>query len=110
MQSSGFELAPQRRRRHPAIGRTAGKLGGDLSASDRLDTIPRESPLEGHWMVSMKRVGILSLFLIRDLFRSLAGLVPVATGFTFYGIAFEYGWIRLSLSPSPGWASGRSAC
>ena len=42
-------------------------------------------------MVSMKRVGILSLFLVRDLFRSLAGLVPVATGFTFYGIAFEYG-------------------
>ncbi|MBN1135804.1 MAG: hypothetical protein JXM73_04420 [Anaerolineae bacterium] len=39
----------------------------------------------------MKRIGVLSLFLIRDLFRSLAGLVPVAAGFTFYGIAFEYG-------------------
>ena len=39
----------------------------------------------------MKRIGILSLFLVRDLFRSLAGLVPLAAGFTFYGIAFEYG-------------------
>jgi len=39
----------------------------------------------------MRRIGTLSLFLIRDLFRSLAGLVPPAAGLTFYGIAFEYG-------------------
>ena len=39
----------------------------------------------------MNRVCTLSLFLIRDLFRSLASLVPLAAGFTFYGIAFEYG-------------------
>jgi len=39
----------------------------------------------------VKRIGILSLFLIRDLFRSLAGIVPLAVGFTFYAIAFEYG-------------------
>jgi len=39
----------------------------------------------------VNRVCTLSLFLIRDLFRSLASLVPLAAGFTFYGIAFEYG-------------------
>jgi hypothetical protein len=39
----------------------------------------------------VKRVAVLSLFLIRDLFRSLACLVPLAAGVTFYGIAFEYG-------------------
>ena len=39
----------------------------------------------------MNRICILSLFLVRDLFRSLSGLVPIAAGFTFYGIAFEYG-------------------
>lgn len=39
----------------------------------------------------MTRIYSLSLFLIRDLFRSLACLVPVAAGFTFYAIAFEYG-------------------
>jgi len=39
----------------------------------------------------VKRICTLSAFLIRDLFRSLAGLLPLAAGFTFYGIAFEYG-------------------
>lgn len=39
----------------------------------------------------MKRLYTLCLFLIRDMFRSLTGLVPVAAGFTFYAIAFEYG-------------------
>jgi hypothetical protein len=39
----------------------------------------------------VKRICTLGLFLIRDLFRSLAGLLPLAAGFTFYGIAFEYG-------------------
>jgi hypothetical protein len=39
----------------------------------------------------VNRVCTLSLFLIRDLFRSLASLVPLAAGLTFYGIAFEYG-------------------
>ena len=39
----------------------------------------------------MTRIYTLSLFLIRDLFRSLACLAPVAAGFTFYAIAFEYG-------------------
>jgi len=39
----------------------------------------------------VKRIYTLSLFLIRDLFRSLASLLPLALGFTFYSIAFEYG-------------------
>ena len=39
----------------------------------------------------MNRVWTLSLFLIRDLFRSLAGIVPLAVGLGFGIIAFEYG-------------------
>jgi hypothetical protein len=39
----------------------------------------------------MNRVWILSLFLTRDLFRSLAGIVPLAVGLGFGLIAFEYG-------------------
>jgi hypothetical protein len=39
----------------------------------------------------MNRVWILSLFFTRDLFRSLAGIVPVAVALGFGLIAFEYG-------------------
>ncbi len=39
----------------------------------------------------MNRIWTLSLFLIRDLYRSLAGIVPLAVGLGFGLIAFEYG-------------------
>lgn len=39
----------------------------------------------------MSRVWTLTLFLSRDLFRSLAGIVPLAVGLAFGLIAFEYG-------------------
>jgi len=39
----------------------------------------------------MKRIWILTLFLIRDLFGSLAGIVPLAFALAFGLIAFEYG-------------------
>lgn len=39
----------------------------------------------------MIRILQLSVFLTRDLFRSLAGLVVPAASLTFYAIAFEYG-------------------
>ena len=39
----------------------------------------------------MKRIVTLSSFLIRDLFRSLAGIVPLACTLAFGIIAFEYG-------------------
>jgi hypothetical protein len=39
----------------------------------------------------MNRVWTLTLFLIRDLFHSLAGIVPLAVGLAFGIIAFEYG-------------------
>jgi hypothetical protein len=39
----------------------------------------------------MKRVWILAGFLIRDLFLSLAGIVPLAVALAFGLIAFEYG-------------------
>ena len=39
----------------------------------------------------MKRIVTLTSFLIRDLFRSLAGIVPLACTLAFGLIAFEYG-------------------
>ena len=39
----------------------------------------------------MKRILTLTCFLIRDLFRSLAGIVPLACTLAFGLIAFEYG-------------------
>lgn len=39
----------------------------------------------------MKRIVALTSFLIRDLFRSLAGIVPLACTLAFGLIAFEYG-------------------
>lgn len=39
----------------------------------------------------MKRIVTLTSFLIRDLFRSLAGIVPLACTLAFGIIAFEYG-------------------
>jgi hypothetical protein len=39
----------------------------------------------------MNRVWTLTLFLVRDLFRSLAGIVPVAIALAFGLIAFQYG-------------------
>jgi hypothetical protein len=39
----------------------------------------------------VNRIWTLSLFLTRDLFRSLAGIVPLAVGLGFGIIAFEYG-------------------
>ncbi len=39
----------------------------------------------------MSRIWTLTLFLSRDLFRSLAGIVPLAIGLAFGLIAFEYG-------------------
>lgn len=39
----------------------------------------------------MRRIAILTGFLTRDLFRSLAGVVPVAAALAFGTIAFEYG-------------------
>lgn len=39
----------------------------------------------------MNRIWTLSLFLTRDLFRSLAGVVPLAAALGFGLIAFEYG-------------------
>jgi hypothetical protein len=39
----------------------------------------------------MRRIVPLSLFLIRDLFASLTGVVVPAAGLTFYLIAFRYG-------------------
>jgi hypothetical protein len=39
----------------------------------------------------VNRIWTLSLFLIRDLFRSPAGIVPLAVGLGFGLIAFEYG-------------------
>jgi hypothetical protein len=39
----------------------------------------------------MIRIWTLTLFLIRDLFRSLAGIVPLGVGLAFGLIAFEYG-------------------
>jgi hypothetical protein len=39
----------------------------------------------------MTRIWTLTVFLIRDLFRSLAGVVPLAAGLAFGLIAFEYG-------------------
>lgn len=39
----------------------------------------------------MNRIWTLTLFFIRDLFRSLAGVVPLAVGLAFGLIAFEYG-------------------
>jgi hypothetical protein len=39
----------------------------------------------------MNRIVTLALFLMRDLFRSLAGIVPLAAALAFGLIAFEYG-------------------
>lgn len=39
----------------------------------------------------MNRIWVLTLFFIRDLFRSLSGVVPLAVGLAFGIIAFEYG-------------------
>jgi hypothetical protein len=39
----------------------------------------------------MNRVWVLTLFLVRDVFHSLAGAVPLAAGLAFGIIAFEYG-------------------
>jgi hypothetical protein len=39
----------------------------------------------------MKRPWTLAWFLVRDLFRSLAGIVPLAAGLVFGILAFEYG-------------------
>ena len=39
----------------------------------------------------MRRVWTLTLFLIRDLFHSLSGIVPLAAALGFGTIAFEYG-------------------
>ena len=39
----------------------------------------------------MKRIATLTSFLIQDLFRSLAGIVPLASTLAFGLIAFEYG-------------------
>jgi len=39
----------------------------------------------------MKRILTTALFLVRDLFASLAGLVVPALSLTFYAIAFQYG-------------------
>ena len=39
----------------------------------------------------MIRIWTLALFLIRDLFRSLAGVIPLAVALAFGLIAFEYG-------------------
>lgn len=39
----------------------------------------------------MRRIWILAAFLTRDLFRSLAGILPLAVALAFGVIAFEYG-------------------
>lgn len=39
----------------------------------------------------MRRIWTLTVFLIRDLFRSLAGIAPLAAALAFGLIAFEYG-------------------
>jgi hypothetical protein len=54
----------------------------------------------------MNRVWTLTLFLTRDLFRSLAGIVPLAVGLAFGIIAFEYGMDQAQFITVAGIGSG----
>ena len=54
----------------------------------------------------MRRILTLTLFLLRDLLGSLAGIVPLATALAFGLIAFEYGMDQAQFATVTGVATG----
>jgi len=54
----------------------------------------------------MSRIWTLTLFLTHDLFRSLAGIVPLAVGLAFGLIAFEYGMDQAQFITVAGMGTG----
>jgi hypothetical protein len=54
----------------------------------------------------MMRIWTLTLFLTRDLFRSLAGVVPLAAALAFGLIAFEYGMDQAQFTTVAGVGTG----
>ncbi len=54
----------------------------------------------------MTRVWTLALFFVRDLFRSLAAVVPLAVALAFGLMAFEYGMDQAQFIPVAGLGSG----